>query len=253
MFLNYLKTDFEKLASRKGVSTIELANNSEETENIPENIQGNRKVPRSPQTPTKRPPLADISPRKRKFAETGSESGGDYSPKARKITYSSQDLLSPRVNRLSKPTDPSYKVHTPPHHSGSGINRSKEIIDFCKNPIDRYFLLHMMEHYRCETCSKHRQRKVDNLMLYVDLPAGSENHTVSLHEAVNKSLEPEDRDLTCSKCKHEKHKVYTTFRACPRILMVQVNRYGICDDGSVGKFNTPVEIPETLELDLGAL
>ncbi|XP_043270449.1 uncharacterized protein [Venturia canescens] len=251
MFLNYLKTDFEKFSTENNVA---MRDGSEDMENITNNSQETREASRSPHTPSKRTPLADISPCKRKFHEVSSDASVESSPKTRKnnLTYTVRDLMSPRVNRLSNTTDPMYKVHTPPHNRDkASIKENDERINLCKNPIDRCFLLHMMEHYVCKGCAKHRQRKVDNLMIYIDLMHGSEDEIVSLDKSIKNTREPEERTLTCGKCKYGKHKVFTTFRFCPKILMVQINRYGMCSDGSVAKFNTPVEIPETLQLDLG--
>lgn len=252
MFLNYLKTDFEKFVEVENSSA--MRNDGEDTENIRNNCQETRETSRSPQTPSKRTPLADISPCKRKFPEIGSDGSVETSPKSRKthLTYTARDLMSPRVNRLSNNSDPMYKVHTPPHHRDKTfLKETEERINLSKNPIDRYFLLHMMEHYVCKGCGKHRQRKLDNLMIYIDLMHGSEDEIVSLDKSIKNTREPEERTLTCGKCKYGKHKVFSTFRFCPKILMVQINRYGMCSDGSVAKFNTPVEIPETLQLDLG--
>lgn len=117
------------------------------------------------------------------------------------------------------------------------------------NPIDEYFLLNMMEHYICQGCSNHRQQKIDNLMLYVDLPENRLD-SIDLAESINKSMESEERILTCNKCKSPKHNVHASFRKSPNILMVQVKRYGMTTDGYVAKINTPVRIPQSLTLDI---
>lgn len=120
---------------------------------------------------------------------------------------------------------------------------------FCTNPIDEYFLLNMMEHYICQGCSNHRQQKIDNLMLYVDLPENKLD-SIDLAESVNKSIEPEERTLTCGTCRSPKHNVHASFRKSPNILIVQVKRYGMTSDGYVAKINTPVKIPQSLDLGI---
>ncbi|XP_024944304.1 uncharacterized protein LOC107271365 isoform X2 [Cephus cinctus] len=229
IFLNYIRSDIDKLLVADAVMS--------ETENIPENRQDSRRIPKTPHTPGKRQPLADIS------CNSGKRSCAEGTTKPRKLTYGVQDLLSPKSTRLSNPTDPSYKVHTPPHSSST----TTEMI-ISKNPIDEYFLLHMMENYMCKGCLKHRQKKVDNLMLYVDLPSETEGPAVSLEDAIKKSLAPEDRNLTCGTCKFDVHTMRTTFRRWPRVLTVQVNRYGMTD-GLFSKISTAVTIPESLVLD----
>ncbi|KAF7989216.1 hypothetical protein HCN44_007746 [Aphidius gifuensis] len=161
--------------------------------------------------PIKRAPLAVLSPFKRR------------------INYQEN------VDRSNEQTD--------------GKNLLKDDEMFCTNPIDEYFLLNMMEHYICQGCSNHRQQKIDNLMLYVDLPE-NELDSIDLAESVNKSIESEERTLTCGKCRSPKHNVHASFRESPNILIVQVKRYGMTSDGYVAKINTPVRIPQSLNLDI---
>ncbi|XP_063972085.1 uncharacterized protein LOC135159919 [Diachasmimorpha longicaudata] len=196
--LNHVKNDCDKI--------IKEMKSSDETENVPDaNVV--KTAQRSPQTPTKRLPLVQISPFK---------SRNDSS----KVPASA---CSPKSQESSE-----------------------ELPEFIQNPIDEFFLLPMMERYVCENCHKHRQRKVDNMMLYVDLPENTTN-PIELADAIGKSLEPEDRTLTCSKCKCEKHKLFTTFRRLPNVLIVQINRYAM-SDGYVAKMNSIVHIPENLEI-----
>ncbi|XP_015108349.1 ubiquitin carboxyl-terminal hydrolase 8 [Diachasma alloeum] len=194
--LNHVKNDCEKI--------IKEMKSPDETENVPE-ASVVKATQRSPQTPLKRPPLAQISPFKSR-------------------------------NDCSDVSACSPKSHESTEESSESI----------LNPIDEFFLLPMMERYVCQNCHKHRQRKVDNMMLYVDLP---ENATdpIELADAIGKSLEPEDRTLTCGKCKCEKHKLFTTFRGLPNVLIVQINRYGM-SDGYVAKMNSVVHISEILEI-----
>ncbi|XP_011311270.1 uncharacterized protein [Fopius arisanus] len=161
---------------------------------------------RSPQTSTKRSPLTQISPFKSRNSSEAIEGS----------------LPSP------KPQE------------------SQELEESIQNPIDEFFLLPMMEHYVCQNCRKHRQRNIDNMMLYVDLPDNGSD-PIELAAAISKTLEPEDRTLTCGKCKCEEHKLYTTFRKSPNVLIVQINRYGM-SDGFVAKMNSIVHIPEELEI-----
>ncbi|KAG8041066.1 hypothetical protein G9C98_002054 [Cotesia typhae] len=217
ILLNYVKTECEQLS----VETCK----TEEVENVPENHQDLSKDTRAPLTPSKRSPLAILSPLKTSNAITKAiaENAGDSVAK----------------------TQVPKTLH---------------------NPIDDCFLLPMREHYICEGCNEHRQRDIDNMMLYVPLPDNESNNNdevtvipadapatpppINLSVAINKSMEPEERCLTCTKCKSTKHHRSTSFRGCPNVLTVQINRYGVNNDGYCSKINTPVEIPAELSVEI---
>lgn len=174
-----------------------------------ENTQNMKIIPRSP-TPSRRLPLTQISPFK-------------------------------NINGSNDSADRELEASSPKSQESC-----EEPTQSIRNPIDEFFLLPMMEHYVCQSCNKHRQRKVDNMMVYVDLPE-NETDTIDLAQAISKTLGPEERTLTCAKCKCEKHRLYTSFRGRPKVLIVQINRYGM-SDGYVAKMNSTVHIPEELEI-----
>ncbi|XP_046752793.1 uncharacterized protein LOC124416021 [Diprion similis] len=237
ILLNHIKSDLEKLISaEEGVN---------EMENVPKNQQDSHKVLKTPQTPNKRQPLADISiPKSNGIKRSHSLGDPNQSPKLRKqtLSHSVQDLLSPKLRKLSHPSDPSYKVHTPP----SAPTNDETIL--LKNPVDENFQLHLMEHYTCKGCQKHRQKKVDNLMLFVDIPSDDIMSPIDLQKAVENIFAPEERHLTCGTCKHDVHTMRTTFRRQPKILTLQVNRYGMSSEGIFSKISTDVTIPKNLDL-----
>ncbi|XP_012268109.2 uncharacterized protein LOC105693037 [Athalia rosae] len=240
ILLNHVKSDLGKLISAE--------DNFEEMENIPKNQQEPQKVVKLPQTPNKRLPLAEIStPKNNGIKRSHSLGDSTQSPKSRQqiFTHSIQDLLSPKLRKLSNPSDPSYKVHTPP------LAPTNDETICHKNPIDENFQLHLMEHYTCKGCKKNRQKKVDNLMLFVDIPFDDDNLSpIDLQNAVENIFAPEDRHLTCGTCKHDAHTMRTTFRRQPNILTLQVKRYGMSSEGIFAKISTDIKIPKNL--DLGA-
>lgn len=208
IFLNYVKSECEE---RMAIDIKSKKQESfEEFENMPE-IELIENGPKIPPTLKNRPPLVSISPVKQ---------------------------INNNVTDNWKKDKKLCNAKTPQSTNSSNAN----------NPIDDFFLLHMKEHYYCQSCSNHRERDVDNLMLYVDLPI-HETGTVDLAQAIVKSMDVEERSLACSKCKYGKHDVSTTFRNCPSILIVQINRYGMTSDGIVEKVNTAVEVPEQLILE----
>ncbi|XP_015523221.2 uncharacterized protein LOC107226812 [Neodiprion lecontei] len=239
ILLNHIKSDLGKLISaEEGVN---------EMENVPKNQQDSHKVLKTPQTPNKRQPLADISiPQNNGMKRSHSLGDPNQSPKLKKLglSHNNNDLLSPKLRKLSNPSDPSYKVHTPP------LAPTNDETMLHKNPVDENFQLHLMEHYTCKGCQKHRQKKVDNLMLFVDIPSDDIMAPIDLQRAVENIFAPEERHLTCGTCKHDVHIMRTTFRRQPNILTLQVNRYGMSSEGIFSKISTDVTIPKNL--DLGA-
>ncbi|KAK0168104.1 hypothetical protein PV327_001937 [Microctonus hyperodae] len=210
IFLNYIKTEWEQLATT-AKSTRQITH---ETENVPENGQKIvSNISRVQTTPKKRVPLATISP------------------------------LKQANNNINEAIEKNVGVPSLENLELESIQAT----EVC-NPIDRFFLLHMLEHYICKGCSEHRQRNIDNLMLYVDIP-NKETESIDLTVAIGKSMEPEERSLTCAKCKHALHNVSMSFRKSPAVLMVQVNRYGMTNEGIVEKVNTAVDIPHEFTLD----
>lgn len=239
ILLNHIKSDLGKLILAEA--------DVDEMENVPKNQQDAHKVLKMPQTPNKRQPLADIStPKNNGLKRSHSLGDPNQSPRVRKqiLTHSVQDLLSPKLRKLSNPSDPSYKVHTPP-----SAPTNDDIISN-RNPVDENFQLYLMEHYTCKGCQKHRQKKVDNLMLFVDIPSDDGLSVIDLQKAVENIFAPEERSLNCGTCKHDQHTMRTTFRRQPNILTLQVNRYGMSSEGIFAKISTDVKIPK--HLDLGA-
>ncbi|XP_034934237.1 ubiquitin carboxyl-terminal hydrolase 3-like [Chelonus insularis] len=211
IFLNYVRSECEKFVTETSSLNMNLI---EDMENLSENHRNKLpidKVNLHPMlTSKRRPSLTSTSPSKRRNSTT------DINVKLPHITYP-----------CSLKQDESSRSN---------------------NPIDEFFLLHMIEHYTCQGCNKHRQNNIDNLMFYVDLP-NKENELLSLTDLIFKSMEPEERNFICVKCKYNKHHVSTTFRGCPNILIIQINRYGMTPEGTVEKINAPVDIPSDLQMN----
>lgn len=228
ILLNYVKTEYEQLS----------AQSNEEMENVPENhqkisskdISRPASSPSSPSSPSKRPPLATLSPLK--------PINGNAVANA--IVGARDDSIKDKDDKTPDNDD-----------------------ETSNNPIDECFLLPMIEHSICQNCKKHRKRNIDNLMLYIDLPSNQNNEEVTvisadssaspaidLSSAILKSMEPEERSVTCPKCQSEKHYVSTSFRRCPNVLIVQLNRYGMSSGGYAEKINSAVDIPADLTIEI---
>lgn len=119
----------------------------------------------------------------------------------------------------------------------------------CSNPIDDYFSSYMMEKYTCNSCSKQRQQKVENLMLFIDLPAEDHGNTLDLVDMINKTFAEEQRSMTCESCKHDVHTMESKFKKLPKILILQVKRYEMTSEGILTKKSTAVNVPKLLKLD----
>jgi uncharacterized UBP type Zn finger protein len=211
--LNFIKTEFENLLIK------EIHNN--EIENIPNNEQD--AVPRSHNSTNdsnKRLPLADIS----SFA-------GQLRNNNLAVHNGQQDTVNVKAN-------------------SSPIKLKQENkIEINSNPIDEYFSLFMMENYVCDNCSKQRQQKVENLILFIDLPSEDHGTTINLVDLINTTYALEHRHMTCESCKHDVHSMVTKFKKLPKILIVQVKRYEMTKDGIITKKCTLVEIPKLLKLN----
>ena len=209
-FLNHLKSDFDKLMT--GDATIQ------EIENVPENPQDHRKSKAALES-NKRRPLVDISPVNGKLRRNSNLSEPSTSPK------------SQQVERLP---------------NGTETSKENSVSEVSKNPVDEYFLSEMMEECVCKACSDKRHIKVDNMMLYVELLSKqNEEEPVNLQEAIFRNFARDERTSTCDNCKHEFKDVTTTFCKHPKILIVQVNRYGPTENG-MRKICKSVTIPERL-------
>lgn len=210
-FLNHLKADFEKLMT--GDAKIQ------EIENVPENPQDHRKSKAALES-NKRRPLVDISSVNGKLRRNSNLSEPSSSPKSQKV-----------VERLANGTDTS---------------KENSVGEVSKNPIDEYFLSEMMEQCVCKGCSDKRHIKVDNMMLYIELISKqNKEEPVNLQEAIFRNFAKDERTATCEKCQHEVQDVTTTFSKHPKILAVQVNRYGPTETG-MRKICKSVSIPEKL-------
>ncbi|KAJ8682064.1 hypothetical protein QAD02_017856 [Eretmocerus hayati] len=134
-------------------------------------------------------------------------------------------------------------------HSSSTKAKDSSEDDTSVNPIDEYFSLYMAENYVCESCCKQRQQKVENLMLFIDLPTEDSGAPVNLVDMINTTYALEHRNMTCESCKHEVHSMETKFKKLPKILTVQVKRYEMTNEGVITKKSTMVDIPRCLRLD----
>ncbi|XP_057332934.1 uncharacterized protein LOC130672390 [Microplitis mediator] len=229
ILLNYVKSEYIDQLS---------AQSNEEMENVPENHQkiSSKDNPRPASSPSKRQPLATLFPLKPNGNAANAIVG------TRDDSIKDKDDKSP--DKDDKTPDEDDK--TP------------------NNPIDECFMLPMVEHSICQNCKKHRKRNINNLMLYVDLPSNQNNNeevtvissdspaspATELSSAILKSMEPEERSVTCPKCQSEKHYVSTSFRGCPNVMIVQLNRYGIFSGGLVDKINSAVNIPAELDIEI---
>ena len=211
-FLNYLKGEFEKLLC----SDAKL----QEIENVPENPQDLQRKSKTTADSNKRRPLVDIPSVNGKLRRNSILSESTSSPKSLK----DERLLN-----------------------GTEASKDNSESEELKNPIDEYFLLQMVEQVVCKGCSEKRQNKVDNLMLYVEFPLENKNELANLEEAIARTFATEERHSTCEKCKHNLHDVRTAFSRHPKVLIVQINRYGMGENG-MKKICNAVSIPGRLAI-----
>ncbi|PSN41970.1 hypothetical protein C0J52_10534 [Blattella germanica] len=66
----------------------------------------------------------------------------------------------------------------------------------------------------------------ENFALYVDVPPTSEFRP-SLQDALNRYMQPDVRELKCTRCNGQRSRVQTAFSKLPRFLIVQVKRYAV--------------------------
>lgn len=214
--LNFIKTEFTNQSSKE--------TQSNEIENIPNNDQDALRRPQNNlQETNKRLPLAEIS------------------------TASGQ-IRNSNISTVNNNNNTNSLQDAKLDASLSAKN-DEEDNEEISNPIDEYFSLYMAENYICEGCSKQRQQKVENLMLYVDLPVENDGKPLNLVDVINKSYALEHRNMTCESCKHDSHSMVTTFKKLPKILTVQVKRYEVTPEGTITNKNTAVNVPALLKLD----
>lgn len=132
--------------------------------------------------------------------------------------------------------------------NSSSMNPKSETQDSA-NPVNEYFLLYMVENLICNNCSKKRQQKVENLMLYVDLPSEDDGSSVDLVKMINTTYGTEQRDIKCESCEHHMHSMVTQLKKPPKILTIQVKRYEMTNDGSITKKSSLIDIPKLLKLE----
>ncbi|XP_023247472.1 uncharacterized protein LOC106645861 [Copidosoma floridanum] len=207
--LNFIKTEFE---------TKSKESHSNEIENIPNNEQD---TPRKSQSTShdlnKRSPLADIS------ASTGQSRSSHVTNNEQQEKGSTKTLSSPKSQNDKAEARP--------------------------NVIDDNFLLYMGENYSCLQCSKKKQKNIENLMLLIDLPSKDCDGTRDLIDMINTTYDTEQRELTCESCKHDRHTMDTKLKKIPKILMAQVKRYEMTNEGIINKKSTEIDIPRLLQLD----
>ena len=169
----------------------------------------------------------------------------DTCRKTQNNTYDSNRRLPlTDISKQSKNNNLNSKTNSVTEKSNNDVQNQ-----VTANLIDEYYSLYMVENYVCEGCSKQRQQKVENLMLFIDLPAEDHNSTVNLVDMINKTYALEHRNMTCESCKYDMHSMETKFRKLPKILTVQVKRYEITSNGTIIKKCNLVEIPKLLKLD----
>ncbi|XP_031788352.1 uncharacterized protein LOC116417732 [Nasonia vitripennis] len=132
--------------------------------------------------------------------------------------------------------------------ANSSAMKSKNESQIRSNLIDEYFSLDMVENLVCNGCSKTRQQKVENLMLFVDLPSDDHGATLNLVEMINTTYGTEQRDIKCETCQHDTHSMITKLKRPPKILTIQLKRYEIVH-GLLTKKCSLVDIPMLMRLD----
>ncbi|XP_058791576.1 uncharacterized protein LOC131664469 [Phymastichus coffea] len=210
--LNFIGSEFE--------AAIKKNSHQNEIENIPNNEQDSTSKLQSIYDINKRLPLSDIS------AVAGQV-------KSNCITVSN--------NNQENIFEVKHNVEI------KSINQNE--VEKCRNPINEYFSSYMMEKYVCDCCLKQRSQKVENLMLFIDLPSEDYSDSVNLIDMINKTFAKEQRSMTCESCRHDAHTMESKFKKLPKILILQVKRYEMTSEGILMKKSTCVHIPRLLKLD----
>lgn len=217
--LNHLKTEFDKFLPKE--------KSNEEREGTPEKEQPSPKDERKSPSPK----ISRDSP-PRTFFDT---------------SLSTVPEEPPSVQADSKTT--AQNSENPESSENSESPETPESPESPENPIDKFFLQKIVEDYECKKCQKHREIPIENLMVYVDVPPENDVSSMDLIDAIQKTFAEEERNLICENCKHDTHKMKTFYKEFPKVMTIQINRYGITNDGMMNKICTAVTIPEKLCLD----
>lgn len=206
-FLMKLLNHFKTFFEKRESSEAKI----QEIENMPENPQDQRKSKTTPDS-SKRRPLVEL----------------------RENSNLSEPGASQKTNKLER--------------LPNGVDDSKENFDeSIKNPVDDYFLLPIVDQYTCKGCSEKKQKRVDNLVVFVQVPPESKDVPVNVEDAIARNFTTEERRVTCDHCKHKFQDVRTAFSNYPKVLTVHVHRYGIGEHGT-RKISNALSIPEQLVL-----
>ncbi|XP_043476052.1 uncharacterized protein LOC122507417 [Leptopilina heterotoma] len=206
-FLMKLLNHFKTFFEKRESSEAKI----QEIENMPENPQDQRKSKTTPDS-SKRRPLVELR--------------------------ENSNLFEPGASQKSN------KVERLPN----GVEDSKENLDeSIKNPVDDYFLLPIVDQYSCKGCSEKKQKRVDNLVVFIQVPPESKDVPVNVEDAIARNFTTEERRVTCDHCKHKFQDVRTAFSNYPKVLTVHVHRYGIGEHGT-RKISNALSIPEQLVL-----
>lgn len=95
-----------------------------------------------------------------------------------------------------------------------------------QNPVSENVEFRLKETYCCDTCGETSSKSQDHLALFLDVPPTS-GVRPSLQEALSRYMEPDVRELRCSRCSGQRTRVQTVFTKLPRYLVVQVKRYAV--------------------------
>ncbi|XP_069687938.1 ubiquitin carboxyl-terminal hydrolase 37-like isoform X2 [Periplaneta americana] len=94
------------------------------------------------------------------------------------------------------------------------------------NPVCDNVEFRLKETYCCINCSECTTSCQDHLALFLDIPPTTSG-LPSLQEALSRYMQPDVRELKCSKCSGQRCRVETAFDKLPRFLLVQVKRYAV--------------------------
>lgn len=172
--------------------------------------------------------------------------------------FDNNNLVSSSVNspktKVSDYSSEETHITTPKEKTSENLPR---------NPIKDNFEFHLMESYRCLSCSEVVSRNQEYFGLYVNLPEKDTlessvdedmkltgNGLTTIQDAIDGYLKADERDLNCEKCGHDKAEVVTAATSLPRILVVQLKRYEFKPEMLESfKVSSRVWIDECISLD----
>ncbi|KAJ4427961.1 hypothetical protein ANN_23974, partial [Periplaneta americana] len=114
------------------------------------------------------------------------------------------------------------------------------------NPVCDNVEFRLKETYCCINCSECTTSCQDHLALFLDIPPTTSG-LPSLQEALSRYMQPDVRELKCSKCSGQRCRVETAFDKLPRFLLVQVKRYAV-QTAIAEKLTSSLRVPINLSV-----